>query len=111
MLIQPFRKPNSLENDSLLTQIQDIDPTWDPLILAQNKQMTRSELMKGFLTWLTKQTLIGIHKDFKRLLAGKVSVRLLKACLCPLDLTTVLFKTYKTNSSGRLLWNGRVSSK
>lgn len=65
MFIQAFRKPNSLENDSLLTQIQDIDPTRGPLILAQNKQMTRSELMKGFLTSLTKQTLIRIHSDFK----------------------------------------------
>lgn len=41
----------------LLRFKKDIDPTRGPLILAQNKQMTRSEL--------TKQTLIGIHNDFK----------------------------------------------
>lgn len=56
--------------------------------------MTRSELMKGFLTSLTKQTLIGIHNDFKLktvvdMVTSWKGVWLINACLCPLYLTTV----------------------
>lgn len=55
MFIQAFRKPNSLENDSALTSFEEnIDPTWDPLIRTQIKQVTRFELCefssdKGFI--------------------------------------------------------------